>query len=76
MKLNYTKILLFVLPLNILLTLYHVHNKNKPYITQHHTPTTTSRVLSECDIPTSNYNNDEDMKSGEGKFRSTNLTSF
>ncbi|ETW41248.1 hypothetical protein PFNF135_04390 [Plasmodium falciparum NF135/5.C10] len=44
------------------------HSKNKPYITQHHTPTTTSRVLSECDIPTSNYNNDEDMKSVKENF--------
>ncbi|SOS81878.1 PIR protein, putative [Plasmodium sp.] len=39
-----------------------VNNKNKPYITAH-TPITTSRVLSECDIQTSIYDNDEDMKS-------------
>ncbi|EUT93640.1 hypothetical protein PFAG_00142 [Plasmodium falciparum Santa Lucia] len=67
MKLHYSKILLFVLPLNILLTLYHVHNKNKPYITQH-TPTTTSRLLSECDIHPSIYNNDEDMESVKENF--------
>ncbi|ETW46411.1 hypothetical protein PFMALIP_05653 [Plasmodium falciparum MaliPS096_E11] len=62
MKLHYSKILLFVLPLNILLTLYHVHNKNKPYITQH-TPTTTSRLLSEKDTQSLNYDNDAEMKS-------------
>ncbi|ETW55306.1 hypothetical protein PFUGPA_02695 [Plasmodium falciparum Palo Alto/Uganda] len=62
MKLHYIKILLFSLPLNIL-----VHDKNKPYITPH-TPTTTSRVLSECDIPTSNYDNDADMKSVKENF--------
>ncbi|KOB62064.1 hypothetical protein PFHG_03842 [Plasmodium falciparum HB3] len=37
------------------------HNKNKPYITPQ-TPTTTSRVLSECDINTSIYDNDQEMK--------------
>ncbi|KOB63812.1 hypothetical protein PFHG_04670 [Plasmodium falciparum HB3] len=67
MKLHYSKILLFVLPLNILLTLYHVHNKNKPHITQH-TPTTTSRLLSECDIHPSIYNNDAEMKSVKENF--------
>ncbi|ETW41239.1 hypothetical protein PFNF135_04381 [Plasmodium falciparum NF135/5.C10] len=67
MKLHYSKILLFVLPLNILLTLYHVHNKNKSYITPH-TPTTTQRMLSECDIKTSIYDNDEDMKSVKENF--------
>ncbi|EUR82669.1 rifin [Plasmodium falciparum IGH-CR14] len=56
MKLHYSKILLFSLPLNIL-----AHNKNKPYITPH-ARTTTSRVLSECDIETSIYDNDPDMK--------------
>ncbi|EWC76598.1 hypothetical protein C923_02741 [Plasmodium falciparum UGT5.1] len=67
MKLHYSKILLFVLPLNILLTLYHVHNKNKPYITQH-TPTTTSRLLSECNINTPIYDKDADMKSVKENF--------
>ncbi|KOB89291.1 hypothetical protein PFDG_04839 [Plasmodium falciparum Dd2] len=37
------------------------HNKNKSYITQH-VPTTTSRLLSECDIYTP-INDDADMKS-------------
>ncbi|EWC75602.1 surface antigen [Plasmodium falciparum UGT5.1] len=68
MKLHYSKILLFVLPLNILLTLYHVHNKNKPYITQH-TPTTTSRLLCECELyAPRNYDNDPEMKSVKENF--------
>ncbi|SOS81860.1 PIR protein, putative [Plasmodium sp.] len=56
MKLQYYKILLFSIPLNIL-----VYNKNKPYITTH-TPTTTSRVLIECNIYMPNYDYDPDMK--------------
>ncbi|KNC35052.1 rifin [Plasmodium falciparum RAJ116] len=43
------------------------HNKNKPYITQH-TPIIISRMLSECDIETSIYDNDEDMKSVKENF--------
>ncbi|SOV81646.1 rifin PIR protein, putative [Plasmodium reichenowi] len=58
MKLHYSKILLFVIPLNIL-----AHNKNKPYITTRHTPITTSRVISESDIQLSNYDKDADIKS-------------
>ncbi|SOS77580.1 PIR protein, putative [Plasmodium sp. gorilla clade G1] len=57
MKLHYSTILLFSLPLNIL-----SYNKNKPYITTH-TPTTTSRVLIECNIYIPNYDYDPDMKS-------------
>ncbi|SOS81843.1 PIR protein, putative [Plasmodium sp.] len=56
MKLHYYKILLFWLPLNIL-----AHNENKAYITIH-TPTTTSRVLIECNLYMPNYDNDQDMK--------------
>ncbi|ETW35091.1 hypothetical protein PFTANZ_04203 [Plasmodium falciparum Tanzania (2000708)] len=64
MKLHCSKILLFLLPLNILVTsLSNVHSKNKPYITPRHTPTTTSRVLRECDLYISNYDKDADMKS-------------
>ncbi|SOS79053.1 PIR protein [Plasmodium sp. gorilla clade G1] len=62
MKLHCTKILLFALQLYVL-----EHNKNKPYITPD-TPTTTSRVLSECDIQKSIYDNDEDMKSVKENF--------
>ncbi|KNG77121.1 rifin [Plasmodium falciparum IGH-CR14] len=63
MKLNYTKILLFFFSLNILVTLYHVNNQTNPYITSHHIATSTSRVLSECDLHTYIYDDDEDMKS-------------
>ncbi|SOS76931.1 rifin [Plasmodium sp. gorilla clade G1] len=55
MKLHYFKILLFSLSLIIL-----AHNKNKSYITIH-TPTTTSRVLIECNIYMPNYDNDPNM---------------
>ncbi|KNG74187.1 rifin [Plasmodium falciparum IGH-CR14] len=62
MKIHYSKILLFSFPLNIL-----AHSKNKQYITPQ-TPTTTSRVLNECDINTSIYDNNEDMKSVKENF--------
>ncbi|SOV76100.1 rifin PIR protein, putative [Plasmodium reichenowi] len=68
MKLHCSKRLLFVLPLNVLTTLYHEHNKNKPYITAHHEPTITSRMLSECDIQSSIYDKDADMKSVKELF--------
>ncbi|SOS81721.1 PIR protein, putative [Plasmodium sp.] len=45
-----------------------VHNKNKSYITALYTPTTTSRMLSECDINTSIYENDADIKSVKEHF--------
>ncbi|ETW57996.1 hypothetical protein PFUGPA_00005 [Plasmodium falciparum Palo Alto/Uganda] len=67
MKLLYSNILLFALALNILLTSYYAHNKNKPYVTPH-TPTTTLRVLSECDLYMSNYDKDPDMKSVKENF--------
>ncbi|ETW29712.1 hypothetical protein PFUGPA_03504 [Plasmodium falciparum Palo Alto/Uganda] len=63
MKLHYTKILLFSLLLNIL-----AHNKNKPYLKTHHTSTTTSRVLRECDLYMPNYDKDPDMKSVKENF--------
>ncbi|EWC78905.1 surface antigen [Plasmodium falciparum UGT5.1] len=47
--------------------MYCVHSKNKPYITPH-TSTTSSRVLSECDLYISNYDKDADMKSVKEKF--------
>ncbi|SOS81754.1 PIR protein, putative [Plasmodium sp.] len=62
MKIHYSKILLFSLPLNIL-----AHSKYKQYITPQ-TPTTTSRVLSECDINTSIYDTDPDMKTVKENF--------
>ncbi|CDO62063.1 rifin [Plasmodium reichenowi] len=63
MKLHYTKILLLFLLVTIL-----AHNKNKIYITPHHTPICTLRVLSECDIQSSNYDKDADIKSVKENF--------
>ncbi|SOV83710.1 PIR protein [Plasmodium reichenowi] len=68
MKLHYTKIILFSIPLNILVSSSYVHNKNKLYITPHHTPRYTPRVLSEGDIQSSNYDNDAEMKSVKENF--------
>ncbi|EUT70134.1 hypothetical protein PFAG_06082 [Plasmodium falciparum Santa Lucia] len=68
MKLYYSKILLFFFPLYILVTSYHVYSKNKPSITSRHRQTSTSRVLSECDIDMRNYNIDQDMKSVKENF--------
>ncbi|ETW15092.1 hypothetical protein PFFVO_05996 [Plasmodium falciparum Vietnam Oak-Knoll (FVO)] len=68
MKLHYYKILLFSLSLIILvISSSNAHNKNKPYITIH-TPTTTSRVLIECNIYIPNYDYDPDMKSVKENF--------
>ncbi|SOS80839.1 rifin [Plasmodium sp. gorilla clade G1] len=67
MKLHYTNILLFSLPLNILMLSSYEHNNNKPYITPP-TLTTTSRILSECDLYIPKYDNDEDMKSVKENF--------
>ncbi|KNC35087.1 rifin [Plasmodium falciparum RAJ116] len=68
MKLHYYKILLFSLSLIILvISSSNAHNKNKAYITTH-TPTPTSRVLSECDLYMSNYDKDADMKSVKENF--------
>ncbi|SOS76936.1 rifin [Plasmodium sp. gorilla clade G1] len=67
MKLHYTKILVFSFSLNILMLSSYAHNKNKIYI-KSHTPTTTSRVLSECDLYMSSYDNDPDMKSVKENF--------
>ncbi|SOS78651.1 rifin [Plasmodium sp. gorilla clade G1] len=67
MKLHYYKLLLFSLPLNILVSSYE-NNKNKPYITPRNTPTTTSRVLIECNIYIPNYDIDPDMKSVKENF--------
>ncbi|SPJ08670.1 PIR protein [Plasmodium sp. DRC-Itaito] len=64
MKLHCPKILLLFLPLNII-----AHNTNKLYITPHHIPIYTSRVLSECDTQSSNYDNDPQMKKVMKKFQ-------
>ncbi|SOV83892.1 rifin PIR protein, putative [Plasmodium reichenowi] len=65
MKLQYFKILLCFILLNIL-----AHNKNKPSITLHHIQ--TNRSLCECDIQLSSYDKDVEMKSvREGFDRQT-----
>ncbi|SCM18771.1 PIR protein, putative [Plasmodium sp.] len=53
--LHYCKVLLFSFPLNILM-----HNKNKSYITPKHTRNT--RLLCECELYTSIYDDDPEMK--------------
>ncbi|ETW36938.1 hypothetical protein PFTANZ_02356 [Plasmodium falciparum Tanzania (2000708)] len=68
MKLHYTNVLLFSLPLNILVSSSYVHNNNKLYNTPHHIPTTTSRMLSECDLYVSSYDYDPEMKSVKENF--------
>ncbi|SOS81790.1 PIR protein, putative [Plasmodium sp.] len=65
MRLHYSKILLFCLLLNIFVSSSYEHNKNKTYITPHRT--TTSRVLSACEIQKSIYD-DPDMKSVKENF--------
>ncbi|SOV83921.1 rifin PIR protein, putative [Plasmodium reichenowi] len=69
MKLHYPKILLFFFLLNILVKSYQVYNNNEPQTTPHHTPTTTSRVLSECYTQSSNYDNNPQMKRVMKKFK-------
>ncbi|SPJ08673.1 rifin PIR protein, putative [Plasmodium sp. DRC-Itaito] len=66
MNLQYSKILLFFLQLSILVTSYHVHNKNKVYITTNHTQ--TNRSLCECDAQSSIYDNDVEIKSVKEQF--------
>ncbi|SPJ08449.1 rifin PIR protein,putative [Plasmodium sp. DRC-Itaito] len=68
MKLHCANILLFAFLLNILLTLYEVNTNRKTYITRHYTRISTSRLLSEKDIKSSNYNNDVEMKSVMQQF--------
>ncbi|SOV83928.1 rifin PIR protein, putative [Plasmodium reichenowi] len=58
MKLHYTKILLFALPLNIL-----AHNQRNHKSTTHHTPKIpTTRLLCECELYMPNYDKDPEMK--------------
>ncbi|CDO61930.1 rifin [Plasmodium reichenowi] len=62
MKLHYTKILLFVIPLIILVNSPY----KKPHITPHHTQ--TNRSLCECGIESSNYYKDTGMRSVMQQF--------
>ncbi|ETW51550.1 hypothetical protein PFMALIP_00388 [Plasmodium falciparum MaliPS096_E11] len=67
MKVHYFNILLFSLPLNIILLSSQVYNQRNHILTLHKS-TTTSRVLSECDLYMPKYDNDADMKSVKENF--------
>ncbi|CDO61646.1 rifin, partial [Plasmodium reichenowi] len=54
MHVYYISILLFAIPLNILVS----SPQKNPSITPHHTPIYTSRLLSEKEIKSTNYDND------------------
>ncbi|SOV78666.1 rifin PIR protein, putative [Plasmodium reichenowi] len=62
MKVHYINILLFALPLNILVTLYHVNtHKKNTFITPHHTQ--YNRLLCEYELyAPANYDKDPQMK--------------
>ncbi|ETW57691.1 hypothetical protein PFUGPA_00141 [Plasmodium falciparum Palo Alto/Uganda] len=66
MNVYYISILLFAIPLNILVS---STKKNPSIITPHHTPRYTSRVLSEKEIKSTNYDNDPQMKKVMKKFQ-------
>ncbi|SOV80436.1 rifin PIR protein, putative [Plasmodium reichenowi] len=66
MNVYYISILLFAIPLNILVS---SPQKNPSIITPHHTPRYTSRVLSEKEIKSTNYDNDPQMKKVMKKFQ-------
>ncbi|SOV78740.1 rifin PIR protein, putative [Plasmodium reichenowi] len=67
MKMHCSKILLFFLPLNILVSSStYVYNKNKIYITIHHTQ--NNRSLCECDTQSSIYDKDAEIKSVKETF--------
>ncbi|SPJ09175.1 rifin PIR protein,putative [Plasmodium sp. DRC-Itaito] len=69
MNLQYSTILLLFLPLNILVKSYYVSSQlNNPSITTHHITTTLSRLLSEGDTQSSNYDKDTGMKSVMQQF--------
>ncbi|SOV83859.1 rifin PIR protein, putative [Plasmodium reichenowi] len=62
MKVHYINILLFALPLNILVTLYHVNIQKKSSITLRTPHSQTNRYLCECDLYMPNYDRDPLMK--------------
>ncbi|SCM18909.1 PIR protein, putative [Plasmodium sp.] len=62
MKVHYINILLFSLPINILENNQRNHNSTI-YHTSNIKPTKTRRTLCECDLYTSIYDNDPEMKS-------------
>ncbi|SOS76764.1 PIR protein [Plasmodium sp. gorilla clade G1] len=66
MKVHYTNILLYTVNLSILLITCHINIQKNHYINARHTPNTTkiltTRLLCECDLYTSIYDNDPEMK--------------
>ncbi|EWC74230.1 surface antigen [Plasmodium falciparum UGT5.1] len=63
MKIHYINILLFALPLNILVTSYHIYNQRNHNSTTPHTPKATTRTLCECELyAPANYDSDPEMK--------------
>ncbi|SOV76046.1 rifin PIR protein, putative [Plasmodium reichenowi] len=66
MHVYYISILLFAIPLNILVS---SPQKNPSIITPHHTTRYTSRVLSEKEIKSTNYDNDPQMKKVMKKYQ-------
>ncbi|CDO61537.1 rifin [Plasmodium reichenowi] len=66
MKVHYINILLFALPLNVLVKLCHEHNQRNHKSTTSHTQ--TNRSLCECDIQSSNYDKDAQIKSVKENF--------
>ncbi|SPJ13160.1 rifin PIR protein, putative [Plasmodium sp. DRC-Itaito] len=66
MNVYYISIFLFALPLNILV---FSPPRNPSIITPHHTRRYTSRVLSQRDTKSSNYDNDPQMKKVMKKFQ-------
>ncbi|KNG74418.1 hypothetical protein PFMG_00601 [Plasmodium falciparum IGH-CR14] len=65
MKVHYTNILLYTVNLSILLISCHINIQKNPYINTLHTLNTTkiptNRLLCECDLYTSIYDNDPEM---------------
>ncbi|SOS76168.1 PIR protein, putative [Plasmodium sp. gorilla clade G1] len=66
MKVHYNNILLFALPINVFVKLYHAHNqrnhKNTVTYKPINKPTKTPRSLCECDLHRSIYDNDPEMQ--------------
>ncbi|CDO62025.1 rifin [Plasmodium reichenowi] len=76
MKLHYINILFFALPLNILVTLFHVNtHKKNPSIIPHHAH--TNRLLCECELyAPANYDSDPQMKKVMQQFEDRTLERF
>ncbi|SCM18823.1 PIR protein, putative [Plasmodium sp.] len=74
MKVHFINILLFAVPLNILVTLCHANTHKEPSITPRHIQTT--RLLCECELYMSNYDNDPEMKKVMQQFHDRTTQRF